>query len=107
MEEKRTSPVEKLLDDKNFDNITLYNEDDKAFEFEQIAIIPMDKKLYAILKPVAKLEGLSEDEAVAFEVDENLNTITVVLDDNVIDKLFAKYEKMIEDEDKKDKKDKK
>lgn len=104
MEEKRPSPVEKLLDENNFDNITLYNEDDKAFEFEQIAIIPMDKKLYAILKPDAKLEGLAEDEAVAFEVDENLNTITVVLDDNVIDKLFSKYEKMIEEQDKKGKK---
>lgn len=99
MEEKKMTPIEQLLDENNFDNITLYNEEDKAFEFEQIAIIPMNDKLYAILRPIAKLEGLDEDEAIAFEVDENLNNITVVLDDNVIDQIFEKYEELLKESD--------
>lgn len=102
-EKKEISPIEQLLDENNNDNIILYNEKDKPFEFEQIAIIPLDKKLYAILRPVAKLDGIADDEAITFEVSKEYNSISVVLDDEVINKVFEVYKKLL-DEDDKDKK---
>ena len=58
------SPVELLLDENNNDNIKLYDEENNCVEFEQIATIPMDEKIYVILKPVAPMENVAEDEAL-------------------------------------------
>ena len=69
-EEKELNPIEQILDENNVDNIVLYNEKDEPFEFEQIAIIPLEngdkQDLYSILLPVTPLAGISEDEAVVF-----------------------------------------
>ena len=58
-EEKQLNPIEQILDENNIDNIVLYNENDEPFEFEQIAIIPLEdgekQSLYAILLPVTPL----------------------------------------------------
>ena len=43
------SPVELLLDENNNDNIKLYDESNNCVEFEQIATIPMDERIFVIL----------------------------------------------------------
>ena len=100
-DEKQVNPIEQILDENNIDNIVLYNEKDEAFEFEQIAIIPLgeeDKQaLYAILLPVTPLAGIAEDEAVVFEVNEKENTIRVCEDESVIDQVLEEYEKLLEE----------
>lgn len=98
MENNQLSPIDMLLDDDNFDNIVLYNEDAKPMEFEQIALIPLDDKQYAILRPVKKLKGVANDEAVAFEVDVENDVINVVIDQKIVDKLFEVYTEMYEAE---------
>ena len=92
--------IEQLLDEDNIDPIVLYDENDNEVEFDQIAIIPFNENLYAILKPVEPMEGVGEDEAIvfAFETDEDDDEIlSVVEDDAIIDAVFEEYYKMVKD----------
>ena len=100
--DEEVNPIEQILDENNMDNIILYNEKNEPFEFEQIAVIPLDfedgsQKLYAILLPVTKLPGIADDEAVTFELVEEDGTIRVCEDDAVIDRVLEEYEKLLEE----------
>lgn len=92
------NPIEKLFDENNTDNITLYGDDGKAVEFEQVALIPYDGKNYAILA----LAGAEEDDegiVFAIEEDEDGNgRLITVTDDSVIDEIFKIYDKLWEAE---------
>ena len=61
MEEKKVNGIDALFDENNTDNIVLYNEREEEVEFEQVAIIPIIENLYAILKPVQKIDGVADD----------------------------------------------
>lgn len=88
------NPIEVLLDENSNDPIVLYDEKDNAVTFEQVAIIPFEDNLYALLKPVDKMEGVADDEAVVFKFDEDENEspiLTVVTEDKLIDNVFNIY----------------
>lgn len=95
-----------LLDKDNKENVVLYNGDGDKVEFEQIAIIPLDKegeerKLYVILKPAEVMEGMADDEAVVFlcDFDEDGETRLVVEEsDEVANEVFDKYYELIKDQ---------
>ena len=104
-DEKQINPIEQILDENNLDNIVLYNEQDEPYEFEQIAVIPLndgDKQdLYAILLPITPLAGIEEDEALVFEVNERENVVRVCADDNIIEQVMTENERLLnEGEDK-------
>ncbi|MBQ8430653.1 MAG: DUF1292 domain-containing protein [Clostridia bacterium] len=103
--EEEVNPIDQILDENNMDNIILYNDKNEPFEFEQIAVIPLDEgenqKLYAILLPVTKLPGIEEDEAVTFELVEEDGTIRICEDDAVIDRVLEEYEKLLEESEEK------
>ncbi|MBE5735278.1 MAG: DUF1292 domain-containing protein [Clostridiales bacterium] len=94
------SPVELLLDEKNNDNIKLYDEKNECVEFEQIATIPMDERIFVILKPVTAMENVAEDEAIVFEIQEidEEDCLVVVTEDKIIDKVFDEYYEMLKSE---------
>lgn len=99
MEEEKTV-FEKLFDEKDDSNIVLYDEEENAVEFEQCAIIPVKEDVYAILKPVKTMEGVGKDEALVFlleETEEGEQLLTVVEDNDVIDLVFAEYDKLFEE----------
>ena len=101
-EQEQDNPIMRLLDPKDSGVIVLYDEDDKPVEFEQIALIPYNEKLYTILKPVKKMDGVGEDEAIvfAFEEDEEEDQILVVEEnDAVIDAVFDVYNKLVTEAD--------
>ena len=100
MAEDFLSPIDMLLDENNTDNIKLYNEDNQEVEFEQIALVPIDNKTYAILRPVIEMEELAEDEALVFVIDEidDEDCLVIVEDDAVIDAVFEEYYKMLKEE---------
>ena len=100
MAEEFLSPIDMLLDENNTDNIKLYNEDNQEVEFEQIALVPIEEKTYAILKPVANMEGIAEDEALVFVIDEidDEDCLVIVEDDSIVDKVFEEYYKMLKEE---------
>ena len=106
-EELENDPISRLLDPKDNEPIILYDENDKQVEFEQVALIPIDEKLYAILKPAQKMEGVADDEAIvfSFEEDEEKAPILVVEeDDKVIDDVFDVYNKLLDEEEQKQQK---
>ena len=49
MSKEERSQIELLLDENNTENLKLYDENNKETEFEQVAVIPMNEKVYAIL----------------------------------------------------------
>ena len=91
---KRQSPrsridlLDVLLDEDNKDPIVLMDDRGKQIAFAQVAIIPFgegdEKKLYVILKPIDKIDGMEDDEVLVFIVlsDDYGNTI-VKVEENV------------------------
>lgn len=93
---KEKNPIEQLLDENNVENIVLYDSEDNELEFEQIAIIPLERTglVYAILVPVKPMEGVEEGEGVLFSIDEESGMIELVRDEKIIDEVFEVYEKL-------------
>ena len=96
-------PIDMLLDEECSDNIVLFDEQNKPVEFEQIAIIPLDDCLFAILRPVND-PSLAEDEALVFELQEDIDedgdgdvSIHYVDDEELANKVFEEYNKLFED----------
>ena len=100
--EEMDNPILKLLDPENSDPIVLFDENEKPVSFEQIALIPYQEKLYAILKPIEKMDGVADDEAIVFsfeEDDSNEDQLLVVEEnDAVIDEVFAIYNKLLDEQ---------
>ena len=92
------SEIEKLLDENNDENLVLYDENDNAVEFEQVAVIPYCEKVYAILSPVQKIEGVA-DEAFVFVIEEidDEDCIVMVQDNEIIDAVFVEYYKLLDE----------
>ena len=102
-EQKELNPIDQILDENNIDNIILYNEKDEPYEFEQIALIPLNREdkqdLYAILLPVTPLAGIEEDEALVFEVNERENVVRVCDNEQIIDQVMTEYERLLDEGD--------
>ena len=96
---KERTVLQKLLDEENSDNITLYDEEGNELEFEQIAIIPLGDALYAILKPVVLMEGMADDEALVFLIDEEEEMVSLVADEEIGAAVFEEYYKLFDDEE--------
>ncbi len=101
-----------LLDQENRDPIVLMDEKGKQLTFEQVAVIPYgvdgeDKNLYCVLKPMDKLDGIADDEAIVFLVDEDANGNTILRveeNEEVAIAVFDKYYDLLEEATKKPKK---
>ena len=100
MAEEFLSPIDMLLDENNTENIKLYNEENQEVEFEQIALVPIADKTYAILKPASEMEGIADDEALVFVIDEidDEDCLVIVEDDAIVDQVFEEYYKMLKAE---------
>lgn len=87
------SPIDALFDENNTDNIVLFNAENEKVEFEQIALVPINGKVYAILKPTTEMTGVGEDEALVFVIDEvdDEDCLLIVEDDDIIDTVFEEY----------------
>lgn len=105
MADKEKSLVEILLDEDDMSDVVLFDNDDNAVKFEQIAIIPEvidgEARLYAILQPIDKVDGVADDEALLFRVftEENDGEDNVVFEDDyeIAEAVFEKYYKLIEE----------
>lgn len=99
-EKEELNILDVLLDEDNEDPITLYDDKDNAVKFEQIAIIPHENKLYAILKPVEEMEGVADDEAIVFHVDEtDPEDVALIVESNeeIATKVFDQYYKLLDE----------
>lgn len=93
------SAIEKILDENNEDSITLYDEQDRATEFDQVAVIPLYEKIYVILKPITKIAGVGDDEALVFVIEEieDEDTLVLVDSEDIIDDVFCEYYKLLDE----------
>jgi len=105
MTDEHYNAVDQILDEDYIDNIFLYDdENDKDVEFEQVALIPIDDDVYVILKPVTPVEGMGENEALAFRIDfapteDDDDVLVVIEDDDLINKVFEEYYELLKEED--------
>ena len=78
--------IDILMDKDNRDPISLQDEHGKTTSFEQIAVIPYNQRMYCVLKPLDKMEGIAEDEAVVFvmDTDKSGRGVLRVEDDEMI-----------------------
>ena len=100
MDKEQRSQIEMLLDENNTENLKLYDENNKETEFEQVAVIPLNEKIYAILKPVTKIVGVNDDEALVFVIEEidDEDCLVIVDDEKVVDDVFKEYYELLKAE---------
>lgn len=91
--------VDRLFDEENDDKIYIKDNDGREIEFEQVAVVDYKENYYAVLYPTSAIEGVSEDEAVVFLIDEENDQLVYVEDDSIIDGVYDEYCKMLEELD--------
>lgn len=92
------NPIDALYDENNNDAIILFNEKGEEIAFEQIAIIPISEKVYAILKPIQPMDGVGEDEGLVFSIeqnDEGEEYLALTVDEDIIDAVFTVYDALV------------
>ncbi len=91
--------LEILLDEKNNDPIVLEDKDGKSVAFEQIAVIPYQEKIYCILKPIDRLDGVAMDEALVFSVEEIEDSYELIYeqDEMISLSVFDEYYQLLEE----------
>lgn len=94
---KAKDPIKQILDEENDENIILFDDDNNPIEFEQIALINNNDKLYAILIPVTPMQGVGEGEGVCFLIDEQKGDLSVVTNEKTIDEVLEIYQKLLEE----------
>lgn len=96
--------IDVLLDEENREPRVLLDGNGNKLAFEQVAVIPHNNKLYCILKPITHIDGVANDEAIIFYVDEQSgrNPVLMVETDELaaID-VFAEYYDLLEEQRKK------
>lgn len=91
---------EDLEQEDDGDIIVLQGPDGEEVEFEEVADINLGEHFYVILQPVERPEDMGKDEAVVFEVvaGEENDEFVVVDDDDIIDEVFAEYNRVYEEQ---------
>ena len=92
------SLIDMLLDPDNESVITLMSEDNTIVEFDQIAVIPYENELYAILKPITHIDGVKEDEALVFRMNVEEDSLEIINDFDLCDNVFDIYYDLLKKE---------
>lgn len=92
--------IEKIFDENNTENVFLRDEsnNNKTREFEQIANIPFDGKIYVILREVGN-PNLADNEVGVFvlEVIDGEDCLIGVDDEKIVSGVFKEYFKLLEE----------
>lgn len=91
-------------EDDDDDVVTLTAANGEEIDLVEIAGIKYRGNFYAILQPIELLEGMEEDEALVFKVTrgaDNEDKFEIVTDDNIIDAVFAEYNKLLDEAEEK------
>ena len=97
--QSKSNPANFTTDDDSV--VTLKSANGEDIQFIEIAGIAHKGNFHAILQPVERMEGLADDEAIVFKVSRTPNgddSFEIVLDDDIIDAVFAEYDRLYEQE---------
>lgn len=93
-----------LLNPDNNAPIVLTDDAGNELLFGQVATIPYrennEATLYCILRPLERIKGVADDEAIVFrvDIDEDGNTSLSSEDDDArAEEIFARYEQLLEE----------
>ena len=95
------NPIDQILDENNNENVIFYDPDNKPIEFEQVALIPLERTamLYAILIPVTPMQGVNPGEGVVLAINEETYEAEIERDEAITDEVLSIYKALIEDDD--------
>jgi len=81
----------------NEEIITLTAANGEDIDFKIIASVELMLGSYLIAQPVKLLDGMAKDEALVFQKKVKFGGVNyeIVMDDRTIDKVFDKYNKML------------
>ncbi len=100
-QEEQLDIIDVLLDENNKAPIVLVDGNGRKLSFEQIAVIPHNDKLYCVLKPIDKIEGVADDEAIVFFVQEEEGKAPVLMvetDEKVAMDVFDEYYNLLDEQ---------
>jgi len=92
--------VDILLDENNKEPIVLIDDKGKKLSFEQIAVIPYNDRIYAVLKPIDKIDNVQDDEAIVFFVHEEEGQEPVLMvetDEKTAIAVFDEYYNLLDE----------
>ena len=72
--------------------IEIIDDEGNVNEFLYIGMTEYDGKNYAFFQPCESVEGAEPDEVVLFEIDFNEKTLIPLEDEDLMDKIFEKFE---------------
>ncbi|MDE7163827.1 MAG: ATP-binding protein [Clostridiales bacterium] len=89
--------IDILLNEDNNLPLLMRTQDGREIAFEQVAVIPHDERLYCVLKPLDKIEGIADNEAVVFYVDEEIDppALLVCTDEKIAIEIFKEYYELL------------
>ena len=82
--------------------VTLVTDQGEEVDFDVIASITLNEKLYFIMQPVELIEDMTEEDALVFEVspvNDEEDKFDIVTDDKIIDAVFAEYNKLLSEDE--------
>ena len=83
--------------------VTLVTDQGEEVDFDVIASITLDEKLYFIMQPVELFEDMTEEDCLVFAVtpvNDEEDKFDIVTDEKIIEAVFAEYDKLVaEDEE--------
>lgn len=88
------------MDNNQDEIITLRSATGEDIGFIAVAEINHKGGYYLILQPVELLPGMEDNEAIVFKIvrdRDGSETLQVELDDSIVDGVFEKYERLIDD----------
>ena len=100
-------PIIDLLLDEDIVNITLLDENKNEVKFYNDGIlvelyVGEQRRLYTILEPIDKVDGVEQGEALVFRVytleQDGKDDIEIENDFDIVEKVFKKYNNMLENE---------
>ncbi len=80
--------IDRFFDEENFDDLKMEDNNGKEIEFEQVAVVDYEENYYAILHPITPVDGVAEDEALVFLIDEEKDELVYVEDEATAVKVF-------------------
>ena len=93
---------ENMLPEDEIPILTLFDEEGRGTRFESVATVEYGGRLYEILAPLEPMIGIEfeDGEALVYELSENEGGVSfsLVTDDDVIDAVFAEYDRLWEEE---------
>ena len=99
MAKKYDRYIDRFFDEENFDNVKLEDNSGTEIEFEQVAVVDYEEKYYAILHPVTEMDGVNEDEALVFLIDEEKDELVYCDDEGTAQAVFAVFYEDLENDE--------